>query len=51
MDFKDKVDVDAVARAGLEQLGYKQQMTRSRGPVQILFMTLGQSVGLSEATH
>ncbi|KAG1869473.1 amino acid transporter [Suillus subalutaceus] len=28
MDFKDEVDVDAVARAGLEKLGYKQEMTR-----------------------
>ncbi|KAG1807847.1 amino acid transporter [Suillus subaureus] len=40
MHFKDEVDVDAVARAGLEKLGYKQEMTRSRGLVQILFMTL-----------
>ncbi|KAG1777923.1 amino acid transporter [Suillus placidus] len=37
MSFKDEVDVDAVAQAGLEKLGYKQEMTRSRGLVQILF--------------
>ncbi|KAG2068359.1 amino acid transporter [Suillus decipiens] len=37
MDFKDEIDVGAVARAGLEKLGYKQEMTRSRGLVQILF--------------
>ncbi|KAG2757298.1 amino acid transporter [Suillus brevipes Sb2] len=40
MNFKDEVDLDAIARAGLEKLGYKQEMTRSRGLVQILFMTL-----------
>ncbi|KAG2119417.1 amino acid transporter [Suillus clintonianus] len=40
MSLKDDVDVDAVARAGLEKLGYKQEMTRSRGLVHILFMTL-----------
>lgn len=28
MDFKDEIDVGAVARAGLEKLGYKQEMTR-----------------------
>ncbi|KAG2068367.1 amino acid transporter [Suillus decipiens] len=41
MGLKDSVDVsDAVARVGLEKLGYKQEMTRSRGLVHILFMTL-----------
>ncbi|KAG1898854.1 amino acid transporter [Suillus fuscotomentosus] len=40
MSLKDSVDVDAVARVGLEKLGYKQEMTRSRGLVHILFMTL-----------
>jgi hypothetical protein len=28
MSVKDSVDVDVVARAGLEKLGYKQEMTR-----------------------
>ncbi|KAG1733499.1 amino acid permease-domain-containing protein [Suillus lakei] len=37
MSLKDKVEVDAVARAGLEKLGYKQEMTRSRGLVHIVF--------------
>ncbi|KAG2039413.1 amino acid transporter [Suillus americanus] len=37
MSLKDSVDVDAVARVGLEKLGYKQEMTRSRGLVHILF--------------
>jgi amino acid transporter len=40
LNFKDEIDVDAVARAGLEKLGYKQEMRRSRGLVHILFMTL-----------
>ncbi|KAG1810354.1 amino acid transporter [Suillus plorans] len=40
MNFKDQVNADAVARDSLEKLGYKQEMTRSRGLVQILFMTL-----------
>ncbi|KAG2088276.1 amino acid transporter [Suillus discolor] len=40
MNFKDEVNVDAVARDSLEKLGYKQEMTRSRGLLQILFMTL-----------
>ncbi|KAG1800096.1 amino acid transporter [Suillus variegatus] len=40
MNFKDEVNVDAVAQDSLEKLGYKQEMTRSRGLVQILFMTL-----------
>ncbi|KAG2046264.1 amino acid transporter [Suillus hirtellus] len=37
MNFKDEVNVDAVAQDSLEKLGYKQEMTRSRGLVQILF--------------
>ncbi|KAG2145448.1 amino acid transporter [Suillus bovinus] len=39
MSVKDSVghDVDAVARVGLEKLGYKQEMTRSRGLIHILF--------------
>ncbi|KAG1869471.1 amino acid transporter [Suillus subalutaceus] len=40
MSLKGSDDVDAVARVGLEKLGYKQEMTRSRGLVHILFMTL-----------
>jgi hypothetical protein len=28
MSVKDSVDVDVVARVGLEKLGYKQEMTR-----------------------
>ncbi|KAG2359847.1 hypothetical protein BDR07DRAFT_1378391 [Suillus spraguei] len=39
MGLEDSVDVsDAVARVKLEKLGYKQEMTRSRGLVHILFI-------------
>lgn len=43
MNFKDEVDVDAIARAGLEKLGYKQEMTRvgTCSPVRSLFNVRG----------
>ncbi|KIJ61727.1 hypothetical protein HYDPIDRAFT_95997 [Hydnomerulius pinastri MD-312] len=37
MGTKDVVDIDAVAREGLEKLGYNQEMTRTRGLFHILF--------------
>ncbi|KAG2359843.1 amino acid transporter [Suillus spraguei] len=48
MSLKDSVDVsDAVARVGLEKLGYKQEMTRSRGLVHILFTIMAVPYGLA----
>ncbi|KAG1744626.1 amino acid transporter [Suillus paluster] len=46
MNVKDEFDVDAVTRDGLENLGYKQEMTRSRGLVHILF-TYGLSAPIA----
>ncbi|KAH7928008.1 amino acid transporter [Leucogyrophana mollusca] len=40
MGLKGELDADSIAREGLQKLGYKQEMTRSRGLFHILFMTL-----------
>ncbi|KAF8838089.1 amino acid transporter [Paxillus ammoniavirescens] len=40
MGTKDVLDIDLVAREGLQELGYSQAMSRTRGLFHILFMTL-----------
>ncbi|THH20954.1 hypothetical protein EW146_g523 [Bondarzewia mesenterica] len=40
----ETTDVDALASERLQQMGYKPELSRSRGLFHILFMTLGQSL-------